>query len=173
LESVARELVRQYHTRVYRYFLGHVGDGSAEELTQEVFLRVVKGLRTYESRGRDAAWVFTIARRVLADFWRSGSRERMHVESPDEDRLPLIVAPQFSNLSLREALEQLPESQRDAFLLREVGGLDYGEIAAAQDNTIAGVRSLIYRARLVLRAYLKESLEKRGEKYVRRQTIRK
>jgi RNA polymerase sigma-70 factor (ECF subfamily) len=61
---------------------------------------------------------------------------------------------QATATDLRRALNRLPNEERDAFLLAEVGGLTYTEIAAAIDSTVAAVRSRIYRARLSLRDQL-------------------
>lgn len=146
--GLARRVFEQHGSAVHRYFRRLTGDAAAaEDLTQEVFLRVVRGGNRYEPRERERAWVFRIARNVLLDRHRRESR------APSLDVLaePLTAAPQTTRASVREALAQLPGDEREAFLLREIGGLGYGEIAAATDSTVAAVRSRIYRARRALR----------------------
>ena len=123
---------------------------SAEDLTQEVFLHVVRGSHEYEPRQRERAWVFRIARNVFLDHWRH--ERRTPTGEADVERT--IQPSQSSRISLREALARLPADDREAFLLREIAGLSYAEIAATTSSTVAAVRSRIYRARLALRDML-------------------
>jgi RNA polymerase sigma factor (sigma-70 family) len=146
--GLARRIFEQHGTAVHRYFRRVTGDtATADDLSQEVFLRVIRGGDRYEARERERAWVFRIARNVLLDRHRQTSR----TPPIDANAEPLTAASQTTRVSVREALAQLPADEREAFLLREIGGLGYGEIAAATDSTISAVRSRIYRARLALR----------------------
>jgi RNA polymerase sigma-70 factor (ECF subfamily) len=154
MDNIPRQLFDRYHLKVYRYFLAYVRQPIAEELSQEVFLKVVKGVQNYEPRGRDAAWVFTIARRVLLDFKRQQKRELVTVIGQEDGAEPRSESAETLKLSVREALTRLPEAQRDAFLLREVSGLSYAEIAAIHETTTVAVRSLLHRARQTLRSQL-------------------
>jgi RNA polymerase sigma-70 factor (ECF subfamily) len=118
----------------------------AVDLTQEVFLRVVRGLRTYTDRDREAAWVFAIARRVLsthatrADLTVSLDR----LGDTGEDAAPAV---QDFQSSLREAVARLPPDARDVFTLRDAHGLSYREIAEALGLTVDGVRGRLARVR--------------------------
>ena len=150
----AAGLFERHHLAVYRFLRRATGDGpAAEDLTQEVFLRIVRGLDRYEDRLRERAWVFRIARNVLVDRHRRAMRT-------DRD-LPLAAVPdpasdgrQTEAIALQEALAGLREEEREAFLLREVAGLGYEEIGAVVDATSDAVRMRIYRARAGLRAWL-------------------
>jgi RNA polymerase sigma-70 factor (ECF subfamily) len=95
----------------------------------DVFVRVVRGLAHYEPRGHESAWVFQIARHVLVDHRRKPPRNGVSLEER-EARAAAAPATQLVAFGLREALERLPDAERLAFLLREVAGLSYGEIAA-------------------------------------------
>ena len=162
MESMPRQLFARYHLRVYRYFLGHERRAVAEELAQDVFLRVIKSMETYEPRGREVAWLFTIARRVLLDFRRQHYRERT-LTRPQVEGVESRSGPrQFTRMSIRETLSGLPEAQRDAFLLREVSGLSYAEIATLRDISPSAVRSLLHRARQSLRAALADQHHEEG-----------
>jgi len=125
----------------------------AEDLTQEVFLRVVRGLDGYDERSREVSWIFRIARNVLVDRHRARARSPQDV-SPQDAAIASRPANQVVTAILDEALARLPEDEREAFLMREVGGLGYGEIAEASGATPDAARMRIYRARLALRAAL-------------------
>jgi len=150
----AAGLFERNHLAVYRFLRRATGDGpAAEDLTQEVFLRIVRGLDRYEDRLRERAWVFRIARNVLID------RHRRTQRTPPD--LPLDAVPdpagdgrQTETIALQEALAGLREEEREAFLLREVAGLGYEEIGPIVDATPDAVRMRIYRARASLRAWL-------------------
>jgi RNA polymerase sigma-70 factor, ECF subfamily len=144
---------------LFRFALKSTGRrDEAEDVVQEVFVRVVRGLDGFRPVGRDAAWLFTIARRILID--RNRARDRRPSE-PIAAREPASDARQETASVLAEALAVLAPADREAFLLREVGGLSYEEIARVCDTTIDGARSHIYRARMRLRALLSDRFEVR------------
>ena len=131
----------------------------ADDLAQEVFLRVVRFADGYEARGRDRAWLFTIAHRVLVDHVRAVARPGAASALPVAHTEPAarggVAAPtQEVRLILQHALGALDAADRDAFLLAEVAGLSYAEIGTVLDMSHAAVRSRVYRARLALRAAL-------------------
>jgi len=146
---VAR-LFEQHGPAVYRYFRRSTADpGAAEDLSQEVFLRISRHAGSYEPRERERAWVFRIARNVLIDHKRAAKR------GATESRLEPVAAPtQALHADLQQALAGLAGDDREAFLLAEIGGLTYAEIAVATESTVPAVRSRIYRARLALRERL-------------------
>ena len=150
----AAALFDRHHLAVFRFLRRMTGSPSlAEDLTQEVFLRVVRGLDGYDERSREVSWIFRIARNVLVD------RHRARARSPQDASLQdaAVVsrpATQVLTAILDEALARLPEEEREAFLMREVGGLGYHDIAEASGATPDAARMRIYRARLVLRAAL-------------------
>jgi RNA polymerase sigma-70 factor (ECF subfamily) len=149
--TLARRLFDEHGGAVRRYFRRLTGDhASADDLAQEVFLRVVRAADAYEPAERERAWLFRIARNVFLDGRRRASR------SPIVDqRADTAIAPaQPLRSGIREALHALPVEDREAFLLAEIAGLAYAEIASATRSTVPAVRSRIYRARLALRARL-------------------
>jgi RNA polymerase sigma-70 factor (ECF subfamily) len=147
----ALELFERHHVAVYR-FLRRMGAraADAEDMTQQVFLRVLAALPAYEERQLEKAWVFRIARNVRTDHFRAEARRPLR-EPLDE--LPRAAAPVelSTRLDIDAALASLGEAEREAFLLREVGGLGYSEIAASTGATADSVRNRIHRARVALR----------------------
>jgi len=143
-------LFAAHRDRVFRYLSRFIGHGdSARDLTQEVFLRVVRGPVPAADDDARRAWVFRIARNLALNHVRDG-RRRPGTE-PTETRRPPT---QELSAALHEALGTLPVTDRDIFLLRETGGLSYEQIANACDLTPAAVRSRLHRARLHLRSAL-------------------
>jgi len=119
-------------------------------LVQEVFLHLLRGAASYDPRERERAWVFRIARNVVVDAHRRARRSREDAVAVE----PTTGPSQSVAAALQIALTRLPAEEREAFLLGEVAGLTYAEIAATTSSTIAAVRSRIYRARLTLRGSL-------------------
>ena len=143
------ELFERHHVAIYRYLLRMTGSReTAEELTQDVFVRVLKGGEHYEERDRERAWLFRIARNLRCDLARRSKRQ---LSTPLADLEPIEPQRQELQLSLARALAALTEDDREAFVLGEIGGFSYVEIGVICEATPAAVRSRIYRARLALR----------------------
>jgi RNA polymerase sigma-70 factor (ECF subfamily) len=150
----AAAIFERNHLAVYRFLRRATGDGfSAEDLTQEVFLRVVRGLDRYEDRFREQAWVFRIARNVLLDRHRRARMVRRALSLEAAQNMA-VASRQTEAVALQEALDGLREEEREAFLLREVAGLGYEDIGLIVEATPDAVRMRIYRARTALRAWL-------------------
>jgi RNA polymerase sigma-70 factor (ECF subfamily) len=150
----AADLFERHHRAVFSFLRRMTGSNEdAEDLTQEVFMRVLKAIDGYQERSRERAWVFRIARNVWLDHNRARGRAPAvePIRDPHVGRLP---DPQDSRLALQQALACLGDAEREAFLMREAGGLGYAEIAEATGATPDAVRSRIHRARLALRRTL-------------------
>jgi RNA polymerase sigma factor (sigma-70 family) len=138
--------------RLFRYFRRAVGQtDTARDLTQDVFLRVTRTAVPDAADSEVRAWLFRIARNLALDHFRKRVRQPSPAASvEDGSRLPS----QDVDLAVNEALGALADLDRDVFLMREVAGLGYEEIASACGLTSGAVRSRIHRARLQLRAQL-------------------
>lgn len=156
---LADDLFREHHLAVFRFLCARTRDRNlAEDLTQEVFIRVVRGADQFDQRGTDRAWLLTIARRLLFDHQRSRSRKPTLVDDYELETHP-SPTPGPRELDLEQALSGLPDLNREAFLLRELGGLGYEEIGTLLDLAPGAVRNRIFRARLALRAALLEEVK--------------
>ena len=145
-------IVRAYETPVYNYVLRLVGDRAlAEDLTQEVFLRVYQGLPKFSLRCRFTTWLFQVTKnRVLDELRASERRPRSVLTIDDIPPLEVLDAP----VERVEAMDAVWRSVNDlnvelkmALLLRDVVGLSYTEIADALEITLATVKWRIYKAR--------------------------
>lgn len=140
----------RYREPVFRFLRRFVRDGAAaEDLTQETFLRALGA--SYDANGYERAWVFQIARNLARDHLRAYAR--VGPAARLDDHAGRATDPALG-LDLEAALGTLEEDDREVFLLKEVGGLAYAEIAAACGLTPDAVRSRLHRARLTLRKQL-------------------
>ncbi|HWB29895.1 MAG TPA: RNA polymerase sigma factor [Vicinamibacterales bacterium] len=146
----AEALFTTHRDGIFRYLCRIVGPGEASDLTQEVFLRVSRASVPDIPPEALRAWVFRIARNLALNHRRDAGRRPGTAELTDVSHR----APQETSLAMRQALDQLAPLDRDVFLLREVSGLSYGEIADSCDLTLDAVRSRLHRARQQLRAAL-------------------
>ena len=140
-----------YETAVYNYVLRMVGDRTlAEDLTQDVFLRVFHGLSGFSLRCRFTTWLFQIAKHRVLDELRARDR-RPHAD-PIDDTSPLEAVdapPERIEMidAVWRAVAQLNPDLKMALLLRDVVGLSYQEIADSLEITLATVKWRIYKAR--------------------------
>jgi RNA polymerase sigma-70 factor (ECF subfamily) len=149
---------------VFRYLYRVVGGReAATDLTQEVFLRVSRAGMPETTPVGQRAWVFRIARNLALNHVRDGRRRPAVVELGEAT----IPATQELGLALRQAVGNLPPLDRDVFLLREIVGMRYDEIAAACDISIESVRTRLHQTRQTLRAALSGSLDVRSQRGVR------
>ncbi len=145
-------IVRAYETPVYNYVLRLVGDRSlAEDLTQEVFLRVYQGLPKFSLRCRFTTWLFQVTKnRVLDELRAVERRPRAVVALDDIPPLEVLDAPVERVEAMDavwRAVNDLTVDLKMALLLRDVVGLSYTEIADSLEITLATVKWRIYKAR--------------------------
>jgi RNA polymerase sigma-70 factor (ECF subfamily) len=146
-------ILRAYETPVFNYVLRLVGgDRSlAEDLTQEVFLRVYQGLPKFSLRSKFTTWLFQVTKnRVLDELRASERRPRALVAIDDIAPLEVMDAPieRLEEIdALWTAVELLSTDLKMALLLRDVVGLSYTEIADSLEVTLATVKWRIYKAR--------------------------
>jgi RNA polymerase sigma-70 factor (ECF subfamily) len=146
-------IVRSYETPVYNYVLRLTnGDKSlAEDLTQEVFLRVYQGLPRFSLRCKFTTWLFQVTKnRVLDELRAKERRPRLTVALDDVPQLEVVDAP-FERVEAVDAVwrsvAELTVDLKMALLLRDVVGLSYTEIADSLEITLATVKWRIYKAR--------------------------
>jgi RNA polymerase sigma-70 factor (ECF subfamily) len=144
-------LYESHSQRVYRYLKRLVGDHDAEDLTQQVFLKLMTAGDRYRPREDVpfAAWLLRVSHNVAIDHLRT----RRPI--PTADLLPLTAASDDSGRdrlrSLCEALEELPRLQREVLVLRHIAGLGPGEIAIVLRRSEESVHGLHHRGRRALK----------------------
>ncbi len=145
-------IVRTYEQPVFNYVLRLTGDRSlAEDLTQEVFLRVYQGLPGFSLRSRFTTWLFQVTKNRVLDELRALERRPRAVVALDEvPPLEVVDAPVERAEAIDavwRAVEALNPDLKMALLLRDIVGLSYTEIAETLEITLATVKWRIYKAR--------------------------
>lgn len=158
--------------RHQRLVVGTVGrmlgsHSDAEDIAQQVFVRVWKNAKRYEPRAKFTTWLLKITRNLVFNELRRRSRHAampLQAETDEEER-PIkdeqVVAPDAALLqeelqrAVDAAIANLPENQRMALILRRYEQLSYEEIAETLDQSVSAVKSLLFRARTELRESLK------------------
>lgn len=146
------ELARRYAAAVYR--LAYVRTGcrtDAEDVMQEVFLRLIKAGPAFDSEAHAKAWLLRVASNCVSDLFRLPWRRR---EEPLEDTLPAPEAPETG--SVTQAVLSLPARYRIPVHLHYYEGYSVAEIAGILKKSEGTIKSRLFRARNLLRERLKE-----------------
>jgi RNA polymerase sigma-70 factor, ECF subfamily len=149
---------------LYRMIQNHA---VAEELAQEVFLRVYRSRSTYEPTAKFTTWLFRIATHLALNSLRDGKNERLQEHLDDDtndmpvrqvsDRRPSVEQAMVYEARLdevRQAVAALPEKQRAAVLMHKYEEMEYTQIARVLNCSESAVKSLLFRAYETLRARL-------------------
>ena len=165
-QDAFRRLVQRYHRAVYqllwRMLEGTAAAGQIEDLTQETFVSVYRGLGRFDPRGpaKLSSWILTIAARgALNELRRKRPRTgalSLADNLPAVDRSDALVERRELGAAIGRALQQLRPELRAAVLLREYHDLSYEALAAALDVDIGTVKSRLSRARSLQRKSLAE-----------------
>lgn len=164
------ELVKQYTKRVYAICYRFTNrDSEAQDLTQDVFLRVFKSLASFRAgEGSFAVWLTRLTRNLLVDHYRRSKHER--VTDALEDKLPILeertaqhsrtdglLAGREAGELLQAALQKLSPELREAVILRDLEELDYREIAQVLSVPEGTVKSRLNRGRAELARVLRRN----------------
>src|SRR3954469_2490093 len=171
-----QELVERYQTRLLNFIYRTIGDRErAEDLVQEVFIRVHRHLHRFDQSKKFSTWVYTIASNLAKNELRNRSRNPLVLfqtmrGNQDEEERPVEFEDTTSRPDdlyrkrhLRELVEQtvaqLPEHHRQVFVLRELEGKSYEEIAEITSCNLGTVKSRLNRARTAFAAIIEPFID--------------
>jgi RNA polymerase sigma-70 factor, ECF subfamily len=136
----------------------------AEELAQEVFLRVYRSRESYEPTAKFTTWLYRITTHLALNYVRDKRHDKLHdsIDEQNDDGAPRQLADRLPNVEegmvrdsalaeIRAAIEALPEKQRSAVLMHKYQEMDYAQIAGALGCSESAVKSLLFRAYETLR----------------------
>jgi RNA polymerase sigma-70 factor (ECF subfamily) len=174
-EIVVRQNWRKVFNVAYKFVGRH---DEAEDLTQDIFLKIFKALATFDRRANFQTWIISISRNLCIDHYRSVRKERQTIardvdandlQPASADRGPYAVAEHRDlRVLLRQALQTLPPTLRTAVVLRDLQELSYQEIADHLGLPEGTVKSRINRGRLELARQLKRLQDKQPAQRRRR-----
>jgi RNA polymerase sigma-70 factor (ECF subfamily) len=165
-------LLRKYRTPLVNFLYRMVRDTAvAEDLAQEVFLRVYRARQEYAPSAKFTTWMFRIATNLALNSMRDNRHRKLDismdqsVDTGEEEQRPLEVADRAPSVEqelvercraelIMKAIHSLPEKQRAAVLLHKYQELDYGEIARVLECSESALKSLLFRAYESLRVEL-------------------
>jgi RNA polymerase sigma-70 factor (ECF subfamily) len=177
-------LLHRYRTPLVNFLYRMVRNREqAEDLAQEVFIRVYRARADYVPSAKFTTWLFRIATNLALNSVRDTRHQRMEVsldapimvDSEDGDERPIDVAEKNPNIEehlveeaqrdmIRHSIDKLPEKQRAAVLLHKYQELDYGEIAKILQCSESALKSLLFRAYETLRVELAPLVALRGKR---------
>jgi RNA polymerase sigma-70 factor (ECF subfamily) len=167
VESFA-ELARRYQTRIVHYVrqvLGASGNGDADDVAQEAFVRAWQSIGRFDTRWAFSTWLFTIARRTCLNHLRGARRRRVRetVSVPDcdgtEDPCVTALAVERAVKLWDVAADRLSERQFTVLWLRYAESKPLPEIAAVVETTEANVKVMLFRARQRLAPFVQDLVE--------------
>jgi RNA polymerase sigma-70 factor (ECF subfamily) len=162
-------LLQKYRTPLVNFLYRMVrNSATAEDLAQEVFLRIYRARKEYFAGAKFTTWLFRIATNLALNSIRDNRHQRMEVslDAPaEDDEAPLQVPTREMRIDehmierdraefIRRTIEALPEKQRAAVLLHKYEEMDYSEIAKVLDCSESALKSLLFRAYETLRVQL-------------------
>ena len=160
------DLVRTYQHRIFGVALRMLGSrAEAEEVAQDVFLRVHRAVGAFRGEARLSTWLYAIASRLCLNRLAAADRRRPRQNAEALAALPSGEADAAERLerlqrdeALRQAIEALPDERRIVVVLRDLEGLSYEEISEVLDLEPGTVRSRLHRARMDLKDKLERFL---------------
>ena len=167
------QIVRQYWRKVFNVAYKFVGKhDEAEDLTQDIFLKIFKSLDTFDRRANFQTWLISISRNLCIDHYRSVRKERETIDRDvDANELtpaspepgPVAALEQRDRVTLlRQAMNELPDTLRTAVMMRDIQELSYQEIADRLRLPEGTVKSRINRGRTELARQIRKL---RGEDF--------
>jgi RNA polymerase sigma-70 factor (ECF subfamily) len=147
-EVALAAIYEAYKSKIQRFLYYRVGDRqAAEDLTTDVFLRMLEHLEGYRMQGTPfQAWLFQIARNLAVDYFRKqGVRNHLALQPTmpaNGDSPDTVVARSLTNDQLRRALQQLTDGQSDVIVLRFIAGMSIAEVAETLEKSESAVKSL-------------------------------
>ncbi len=161
-QAAMEVLVRRYYKMIFAYLYRKTADYHLSlDLTQETLIKMLKSLQMYKDQGKFANWLMTIAAHTCKDYYRSRQYREQHnaqLQFDNKSEIGDNIEDLFSHKAEREqvinAIQELPESQREAIILRYYHDLKVCEIAEVTHSNEAAVKSRLFQGLAKLKRIL-------------------
>lgn len=157
-EFVIDELVHRYYDEIFRYIV-RMGCSTeeAKDITQEVFIIMMKSLSAYKEQGKFRAWLYKIAHNQTMNTFKKKKRESAVLIYEETNSVTKDFSDDTANHALVQALlNRLPSKQRDVLVLKYYHGFKSSEIASITGSTLPAVKSRLFQALQKLKKYAGE-----------------
>lgn len=174
--SAFEQLVRRNRSRFVNFIFRYLGDPQgAEDLAQEVLIRIYRAQQKYQPTAKFCTWAYRIAvnlslnalrdrKKLVSLPLRDGEDEGdLEVVDPAAPSPAEILVREETAAGIRRAIDRLPENQRTALILNRFEGFSYQEISEVMDLSVMAVKSLLSRAREKVKEYLLPYLDGRAK----------
>jgi len=167
------KIIIKYQKPIINFIYRFTADrSSAEDLAQEVFIRIYNASKNYVASAKFSTWIFRITANVAIDYLRKRKAEGINISMEEifegkdniapiqlndqsQENSEQILEKQEIEANIKKALQSLPENQRLAIVLKVYEDMPYNEIASILGVSVASVESLLFRARQALKVKLK------------------
>jgi RNA polymerase sigma-70 factor (ECF subfamily) len=161
-QEAFRQLYTRHLTTVYKRVAYLIPEDDVEDVTQEVFIAMMRSLKTFKGDSKFSTWLRVITNRQIANYYRKNKQtlKDSHLDQ-DDARLSRKTAPttretQDRRIYIQQSLMEVPDHYREIIMLRFVDGLKFQEIAALQGKSLDAVKSVFRRAIEAMRKELGE-----------------
>lgn len=154
--SAFERIYEAHLPRVHSLVRRMTGGRDADELTQDVFVRVWQKLTTFRGDSAFSTWLHRLAVNVVIERFRSDTLRRQRLREGDDifDRIPAPSRSRDLSMDFEAALAKLPDGAREIFVLHDVEGYKHHEIATLLDISAGTSKAQLHRARMMLRRHL-------------------
>ncbi|XXM70809.1 RNA polymerase sigma factor [Lysinibacillus sphaericus] len=171
-QAAMEVLTRKYYRDIFAFVYRKIGNRDlAYDLTQEIFIKVIRKVGSYSSNGSFKSWVFTVAANHCRDYWKSAEHQRSQKQSEfkedltnEKTNVSYIFAQKESRERVKIAIDKLPEYQRNALILKYYHDMKIQEIATVTEASESTVKSRLRQGLAKLAKLLG-----RGEEYGQQQ----
>lgn len=153
-------IYRRYLPIVYKRVRYVIPEQDIEDVTQEIFIAVIKSLTTFRGEALFSTWLRTLTNRKVAEYYRGRARKRENLQvslediKPAQQAIPTTTRTLEERIALRNGLSQISERHREIILLRFAEGLQFDQIAEVMQLNTEAAKSLFRRAIAALRECL-------------------
>jgi len=160
-------IYNEFYPKLVRFFTRNPGEEYAEDLTQDVFIRVFLNISSFREESSLSTWIFTIARNLAIDFLRKNNKAEKKLsplsdedtgilpyledENPWTGKKPYSVQDRIEKQEMKDCylalVEELPEQYRDAYILKEIEGHSNQEIAGILNISIENAKIRVHRGK--------------------------
>lgn len=151
----------EFHDKLLAFIKSKVNDPfNAEDILQDVFVKILSRLGTFEERGKMEIWVYQITRNTIIDYYRSNKKEHILPDDLTTSKIDAIEKMKGELAScLIPMINQLPDKYRMIIQLSEIDGETQKEISIQENLTLSGAKSRVQRGRILLKKVFQRSCQ--------------